>query len=165
MSPTSQRREDRVRLFEIWFTCQPEHRHQLTSMLQLRPVVDMSTVSTGQSSELAQATIKGTKVSAKMEFVLTKDDKVLLAIIVKPTLYPEAFMWQALAEAMIIAQHNSGSGYVCLTNGFEWKLFKAQKLKDKFLVTASKSLTMFDSALTTNASSVVSALFMLFSVI
>lgn len=60
---------------------------------------------------------------------------------------------------------NSRNGYVCLTNGFGWKLFKAQKLKDKFLVTASKSLTMLGSALTTNASSTVSALSMLFSVI
>ena len=70
-------------------------------------------------------------------------------------------MWQALAEAVIIAQHNEGSGYVCLTDGGEWKLFKAQKEDGKYLVTASKSLTMFDSALTTDT---VSALSMLFSV-
>ena len=142
-----------------------------TIMLQVRPVVDTSTADTGQGSELAQAigyeqTIKGTKVSAKIEFVLTnkRDDKILVAIEVKPTLYPEAYMWQALAEAVIIAQHNEGTGYVCLTDGGEWKLFKAQKQNDKYLVTASKSLTMFDSALTTKASDTLSALSMLCSV-
>lgn len=141
-----------------------------TIILQVRPFVDTST-DTGQSSELAQAmgceqTVKGIIVSAKMDFVLTNklDDKVLLAVHVKPSLCPEAYMWQALAEAVIIAQHNEGSGYVCLTDGFSWKLFKAQKETDKYLVTASHCLTMFKAGLGTAASETVSALSMLFSV-
>lgn len=121
-----------------------------TIILQVRPVVvtsadtstdtsadtsaETSTADTCQTSEPSQVsgheqTIKGTKVSAKIEFVLTNnlDDKVLLAVEVKPSLYPNTHKWQALAEVLIMAQHNKGSGYVCLTDGFCWQLFKAQK--------------------------------------
>ena len=143
-----------------------------TIILQVRPFVDTCTsTDAGQSSELAQAmgfeqTVKGVNVSAKIEFVLMNklDDKVLLVIQVKSSLDRKAYMWQALAEVMIIAQHNKGSSYVCLTDGFSWQLFKAQKTNDTYLVTASTPFAMFDTALRTMASESVSALSMLFSV-
>ena len=112
-------------------------------------------------------TIKGSGAKARIEFIIfdKKARTALLSIEVKPSIYSTEDVWQTLAELMILAGHNDTDSHSCMTDGFEWRFFRAQKKEGRWCISGSRPLSMFDSALYTKKVDTVLGFSVLFSVL
>lgn len=112
-------------------------------------------------------TIKGSGAKARTKFVVfdKKARTALLSVEVKPSTYSTENIWQTLAELMVSAGHNKGDSHSCITDGCEWRFFRAQKKEGGWCISGSRPLSIFDSALYTKKVDTLLGFSVLFSVL